>query len=40
MHLTVEPGNDQAIRVYERSGWRRKETPSQPWNGAMFKELV
>lgn len=38
MHLTVNPGNEGAIRFYERLGWERSgDAPG--WSGRMVKSL-
>lgn len=39
MHLTVSPGNSQAIGFYEGMGWIKSVSDSG-WQGEMFKELV
>jgi ribosomal protein S18 acetylase RimI-like enzyme len=38
MHLTVDPGNTQAIGFYERLGWQ-KISVSLTWSGQMEKRL-
>lgn len=39
MHLSVNPGNSQAIRFYEGMGWFKSPRDSD-WQGEMFKELA
>ena len=39
MHLTVNRDNDQAVRFYERTGWK-KSLKDGVWNGMMRKALA
>lgn len=39
MRLTVHPGNEKAVRFYERLGWQ-KETKDGKWGGIMYKKLA
>lgn len=39
MHLTVDPGNRQAIAFYERCGWVPWSPDGEPWTGFMVKAL-
>jgi ribosomal protein S18 acetylase RimI-like enzyme len=39
MHLTVHPGNTQAVHFYEHLGWQRREGKNH-WQGLMSKNLV
>jgi ribosomal protein S18 acetylase RimI-like enzyme len=39
LHLTVHPGNAQAVNFYQYCGWE-KSNNAEPWEGRMVKHLT